>query len=309
MSRLLPSRRGLVSFLGGAVLLGAPGVAWAQEASKAECASAYETSQELRSSGKLRKALESLKTCAQDSCPAFVRSDCSQWLEEVQGEIPTVVLSAKDQHGEDATAVRVILDGELLTEELDGKGTAIDPGPHKLRFELEGVAPIEQAIVIKKGQKDRAIEVSFAPKRAEVPDENPYAGSAETPAPKAETPPAEGGKPGPLRPFAYAAGGVGAAGIIGFIALGAMGSSAQSDLEASGCKPNCAQSDIDSIKTKYLLADVSLGLGIAGLGAGVALFFLSQPKHDAPTADDAAGLHFDVRATPSVAYATVSSRF
>jgi hypothetical protein len=103
---------------------------------------------------------------------------------------------------------------------------------------------------------------------------------------------------------------VGVAGIVGFVALGAMGRSKESELNGS-CGPTqtCAQSDVDSIKTKYLLADVSLGLGIAGLGAGVALFFLSQPKSDAPKSEDVAVTHFDVRTLRDGAVGTVSGRF
>ena len=47
---------------------------------KAECAKAYEASQEQRSSGKLRLARESLVTCSQSACPAFIKKDCSKWL-------------------------------------------------------------------------------------------------------------------------------------------------------------------------------------------------------------------------------------
>jgi hypothetical protein len=310
MSLLSPSRRGVHSLLGGALLLAAPAVARAQDAHKAECAAAYESSQELRANGKLTKAAAALALCAEESCPAFVRSDCVQWLEEVQKDLPSVIISAKDPHGEDVTAVRVLVDGELLVKELDGKAVPLDPGSHKLRFELEGVAPIEQQIVVKAGQKDRALEVSFAAKGADVPEDNPYAGTEKEKAP-ADVPAdeAESGKPGPLRPYAYVAGGVGVAGIVGFAVLGAMGKSAESDLEASNCKPNCAQSDVDAIKTKYVLADISLGVGIVGLGTGVALFFMSQPKHDAPPRDESARLHLDVHTTPNLTYATVTGRF
>jgi hypothetical protein len=104
------------------------------------------------------------------------------------------------------------------------------------------------------------------------------------------------------------AGGVGAAGVLGFVVFGAMGHSKQSDLDNS-CGPThtCSKSDVDSIKTKYLLADISLGVGIAGLGAGVALFILSQPKSSAPAED--ASTHFDVQARSGGAVATVSGKF
>jgi hypothetical protein len=274
---------------------------------KAECAAAYEKSQESRATGKLRDAREALVICAQEACPNFVQTDCAQWLTEVQRELPTIVISVKDKHGDDTVDVKVSMDGEPFLEALDGKGAAVDPGMHKFRFELEGADPIDQQILIRQGQKDRVVEVSFAKRGAQAPEPSPY-GNA-TPPPEAAPPAdADSGKPGPLRPYAYVAGGVGAAGILGWVAFGAMGRSKESDLRDT-CSPNCPQSEVDSAKTKYLLANISLGLGIAGLGTGVALFFLSQPKGKPASNDQATSLKLDVRTSPGLAYAGLSGRF
>ena len=191
---------------------------------------------------------------------------------------------------------------------LDGNSVPIDPGKHNFQFEIEGTPPIKEEFVIRQAEKDRVINVSFAPRVAEVaPGKSPY------PVPEDDEkkePVSESGKPGPLRPYAFVAGGVGVAGIAGFIILGAMGRSKQSELDGScGLTHSCSPSDVNAIKTKYLLADVSLGLGIAGLGTGVALFFLSQPKSDKPKNEDAKGLHLDVRTRADGAVATVSGWF
>ena len=285
-----------------------PRTARAADATKAECASAYERSQELRVGGKLRMADEALSVCAQEACPAFVRSDCAQWITEVTRDIPTVIFSVTDKQGEAVSAVHVTMDGADLLSELDGKSVPLDPGTHRFQFEIEGAAPLTDQFSIRKGEKDRVINVTFAPRTTEAPPSTP-----DSAAPKdagTESPsPEQSGKPGPLRPYAFVAGGVGAAGIIGFIAFGALGHSKQSDLNTS-CGPThtCSQSDVDGIKTKYLLADISLGVGIAGLGTGVALFILSQPKGSAPKSEDAAA-HFDVRTVRDGALATVSGRF
>ncbi len=101
------------------------------------------------------------------------------------------------------------------------------------------------------------------------------------------------------------------AGIIGWIVLGVVGKGEESDLRKQACAAHgtCAQSDVDAIKTKYVVADVSLGLGIAGLGAGVALFILSQPKRDTPAAEAPGKLTLDVRTGPGLGYASVATRF
>jgi hypothetical protein len=277
--------------------------------SKAECASAYEKSQEQRASGKLKTAHEQLQICANEACPAFVQTDCSQWVAEVGREIPTVTFSVSDKKGDPVTAAKVSVDGEEVASEINDTPIELDPGTHKFRFEVEGMAPISQELEIRKGEKDRVISASFRSQGGggEVtPAASPYGDAP--PAKDAPKEEAESGKPGPLRPYAYVAGGVGVAGIAGFIAFGAMGHSKQSDLDSS-CGPThtCAKSDVDSIKTKYLLADISLGVGIVGLGTGVALFFLSQPKSSAPSED--ASTHFDVQTRSDGAIATVSGKF
>lgn len=298
-----PHRAGLVVLLVAFALTRA-GISHAEDSKKAQCAAAYEKSQELRAAGSLKAANESLVVCAQEFCPAFVQTDCAQWLTEVQRELPTIVFVAKDKAGEDTSAVAVSMDGAELMKQLDGKAVIIDPGPHAFRFEFEGAEPVEQQVVIRQGQKDRVIAVSFAPPGADTPGESPYAGAKGQAAADA----GQSNGPGPLRMYAYIAGGVGAAGIIGFAVLGAIGKAEENDLRDSGCSPNCSRSDTDAIKTKYIVADVLLGVGIAGLGTGVALFFLSQPKKEEPK-DTARGLKFDVRAAPGAAFATVDGRF
>jgi len=283
--------------------------AWAQADKKAECAAAYEQSQELRGSGQLVEAEVKLRICSDEACPSFVRTDCSGWLEEVQRDVASIAVTAKDGSGEATTKVKVLLGDTVLAEELSGDPIPLNPGKHTLRFELEGADPIEKKVELDKGDKGHAIEVSFASKGGDIPDVAPYASAGadedEGEEPKEEE---ESGKPGKLRPYAYIAGGVGAAGIITWAVVGAMGKGEESDLRDT-CSPNCAKSKVDSVRTKYLIADISLGVGIAGLGAGVALFFLSQPKGDDDSSEDAARMDLDVRSTPGGGFATVSGRF
>ena len=59
----------------------APEGAEAEPDVKAQCAAAYESSQEKRKAGELILAREQLKICVRDACPSFVRDECSEWLE------------------------------------------------------------------------------------------------------------------------------------------------------------------------------------------------------------------------------------
>ena len=272
---------------------------------KQDCARAYEQSQELRATSKLRAAKDALVTCAQDACPAFVQSDCTQWLVEIHREMPTIIVAATDATGNDVAGVKTTVDGQVLEIEQEGKAVALDPGRHLFRFELEGYPTIERELVVRQGEKDRIITVAFSNSAATTSEPPP---PPPTPAAVPEESTPTSNKPGPLRPYAFVAGGVGVAGLVGFTVLGAMGQSQRSDIEDSGCKPNCNVDEVESVRTKLILADVSLGIGIAGIGTAVAFWFLSEPKKSADHASFTP-LHFDVKSTRGGGFATVSGRF
>jgi hypothetical protein len=75
----------------------------------------------------------------------------------------------------------------------------------------------------------------------------------------------------------YVLGAVGVAGMAGFAVLGIMGQSEQSNLGKT-CSPNCSSDDIDVVHTRYLGADISLGIGAAGLAAAALTYILRPEK-------------------------------
>ncbi len=84
-----------------------------------------------------------------------------------------------------------------------------------------------------------------------------------------------------MREWSYVAGGVGAAGLLTFTVFGLMNNAKHSDLEDScpgGKCPPDKESEIDSGKKYQTIANIGLGVGIVGLGAGTALFLLSNKK-------------------------------
>ena len=101
--------------------------------------------------------------------------------------------------------------------------------------------------------------------------------------------PESGGSRANLRPYAYVAGGAGVAGLALFAIFGAMEKSTYSGLQGSCpgnvCPPDKAN-DISSGKTQQVVANVALGVGIAGIAAGGTLFALSLGGRtsSAPTA-------------------------
>src|SRR5262245_48266678 len=92
------------------------------------CVDANEKAQRLRDEGKIRAAREQLLICVRDVCPAPVKKDCAEGLEKLEAATSSVVLGAKDPQGRDVVQVKVTIDGQPLTEKLDGRPLVVDPG-------------------------------------------------------------------------------------------------------------------------------------------------------------------------------------
>jgi hypothetical protein len=109
---------------------------------------ANEAAQTLRQSGKLDAARQQLRACVAAACPAVLRDDCAQRLDELQRAQPTVVFDVKDAAGHDVATVRVSVDGRLVAERVDGTAMPLDPGEHEVRFDAapaareEGSSPL-----------------------------------------------------------------------------------------------------------------------------------------------------------------------
>jgi hypothetical protein len=251
---------------------------------KEQCFDAYEQAQRLRKDYKLRAAHAQLLTCAADSCPAFVRQDCSKWLAEVETSTPTVVVLAKHADGSAIDGAKATLDGAPLGDSLDGRAVPVDPGPHDLRCEANGTV-VQKHIVVAEGQKNQPFYVMMDPAPAAAPAPAPTAAAtpaaAPAPAPTPAAAPAE--QPAPssgstwhgLPTATWILGGVAAVGVVSFAVFGIMGRNVQS------CAPNCTQSQVDDLRRDYLIADVSWITGL--VAAGAALYFaLTAPASPAP---------------------------
>ncbi len=251
-----------VALVGGAGEARAQG---AEDATKQACVSAYDETQTLRQSGSLSSAREKALACSQEQCPAIVKKDCAQWLGEIDNALPRVSFGVKDATGQDTTAARVFMDGKPLLEKVEANAVAVDPGERTFRAEIDGQAPQEQKVILREGEKNRVIVFSFvsAPTPGGGPGTTEYRGEP------------EGG--GGIPTASWVLGGVGVVGIGLFATFGALGLSEKSDAEdpAAGCAPNCSDEDVSSIRTKFLVADITLGVGLAALGAAVIVAVVS----------------------------------
>ena len=281
-----------VTLTSALLLLSASAVAPRASAAGDVCATAYEHSQELRADKDLVGAREQLLQCSQAGCAEFIRKDCGQWLGEVETALPTVAVIAQDGKGQPLTAVQITVDGSVIAAALDGRALPLNPGKHHFRFDAAGFQPLERDALIVEGQKAQPIALSFEPLVATPL--SPPAPLAPEPGPRVTAP-------------VIALGALGVAGLATFAGFALTGLSQEHELRDQPCAGThtCTDSQLSPIKHKYLIADISLGVGVVSLAAAT-YFLLSPPK---PTASASTAPRLDVNAGASWLMASLSARY
>ncbi len=210
-----------------------------------------------RKENKLIAARAALLQCSRLACPAVVRSDCGDWLTDVTRRMPTVVLAAHSKNGDEAS-VRVSMDDRPFVDRLDGTALEVDPGAHTFVFSLGSREPVVQKVIIREGEKDRTISVQF----------DPVVTTQSIAAPPPPDAPVDQYRPVPWEVFALA--GVSVVGVGVFAGFGLAGTSSRNALQTS-CAPFCSPSEANSVQTKFLIADISLGGAIAAAGTSLVI--------------------------------------
>jgi hypothetical protein len=283
------------------ILFGASTPAAGDADEKAQCISASEQGQQLRDDGAYLRAGEAFARCSRDSCPALVKHDCVAWLLDLEQRSPSVVFAASDPQANDLVEVKVTMDGVPFLAKLDGKPTRLDPGEHLFRFEAPGFAPFETRVVIRAGEKNRILTAQFAAS-APPPSGDSGTGADSSAAPPAsETPTAFAVQRSPL---AWVFSGVALASFASEAYFGISGINQRSDdFGPHGCAPRCSPSEVQSIRTKFTISDVSLGVGL--VSAGLAAYFFLRPQPSSA----ALRMAFDIAVRQGGGLATVGGTF
>jgi len=226
---------------------------------KPECFDAHERAQLSQKEGKLRAAKQDYAVCANPACPKLVRSECEVELPKVSAAFASVIVSGLDG-GKVSSGIKVSVDGASV--ELGTGALELEPGEHVIRAETSDGRQLEKRVSLKAGQRDEKVTLDVPAAKAPEPEPPP------APAPEA--------KPSRVSPVVWVLGGVAVVGLGGFVGFGLSGRGKQSDLDA--CKPNCARDDVDSMRTSYLLADVSLGVALVATGLGAYLYVSGGKK-------------------------------
>ncbi|MEY2930905.1 MAG: hypothetical protein RL033_1654, partial [Pseudomonadota bacterium] len=282
--------------------------------SKASCAEAYESAQESRASGALQQTRSRLAYCAQTECPAFVQKDCAHWLEEVDRELPSIVISVVGLDADAARGASLTIDGRAITDSLSGKAISLDPGKHQLVLERPGSEPLTRTLLAQQGVQNRNVEIRVGEDALSAPATESVFDADVAPPPSS-----------PLRSLAFVSWGVGAVGVGAFAVLGTLARADEkhfsqdcasvaetTDLLGPGI---CLQGTADRRKAKYereeVLADVGLITGIVGAAAGTVLFVLSASSGSSSDAEPEpkSSARLELSPLPGGAWAGVSGAF
>lgn len=244
-----------------------PGDAAEGGAVKQQCSDAFEHAQRLRNESHYVAANQEILKCANAGCGEVLFEECSKIYGELQNALPSVVFGARDDEGNELTNVQVTLNGQPFIEQLDGKPLPMDPGSQTFVFSAPGFLPAERVTVIRAGEHFRQVTVELEPKPSAT-----NAKAAKGSPPAANLPP----RARSLPVASYVLGGVGVLAMGSFVAFRLLGSAQYDQLERD-CKPDCSTSQSDAVRQKYLISNVSLGLGSAAL-VGAVTVYLATPK-------------------------------
>ncbi len=167
----------------------------------------------------------------------------------------------------------------------------VPPGPVDVVARLPGGRRVWKLVTARAGLvTDVALDLEEStdePPPGPAPVARAPAASPASSPPPADEPPAEDVGPS-LRPFAFGAFAVGAAGFITFVAAGSMSRATFSDLEDAcrrGVCPPSRADDIDRGKSEQTIANVGLVFGLLGAGGGAVLWVLDRPRAERGAGD------------------------
>jgi hypothetical protein len=227
---------------------------------KQRCIEAHTRTQALASAGRLVEARAQANGCTNPVCPGLLVADCARWLGDLEQRIPSVVFQVRAD-GHPNVNARVFVDEKPVEDWTRGQALHLNPGQHTFRFELPPRPSVTERLVLAEGMRFRIV-------------------SAEFPAPTESTPasaPSPRQRPVPL--VVYPLLGVGALGLASFAGFALSGRAERNRLERT-CSPRCTDSDLSAVRTRFLVGDISLGVGLAALvGAGVV--YLARPEEPA----------------------------
>jgi hypothetical protein len=191
---------------------------------------------------------------------------------KLRARIPKLVI----ERGDGAAAAAIELDGVAVGDSSIGVEVPLDPGPHAVTAKAPNRKPFESTVTLKE-EETTHLELKLEAIPQELPSTN------------ASLPPPE--KP-PSKVVPLVIGGVGVASLIGSGVLFGLRQSTLSELEdaCDGTRcPKAKESRYDDLKFYHYGSFVTLGVGVAAVGAAGAVLFFQRKKQE-PAKDTMAAL-------------------
>lgn len=208
---------------------------------------------------------------AQGMHPDFV-AEVKASVDDLRARIPKLVI----ERGVGGEAAAIELDGVSLGSSSIGVEVPVDPGPHTLSAKAPGRRPFSETITIGE-EETQTVTIGLAALESDEPTVNE--GSAAGAGPATPREPRFGVLP-------YVFGGVGAAGLLASGVFFVLHQNTVSGLDERCPDQDCsrlspaeredARSDHGAARTQEVVMWSTLGVGVAALGTGVALYLLDQ---------------------------------
>jgi hypothetical protein len=222
--------------------------------------------------------------------------------EALQARIPKLVI----ERGAGAETASVDLDGVELGESKLGKPVSVDPGAHRIVAHVGG-QQFEKDVTVAEGQT-RTVKLVPPPGLLQHKPAGTTTGPSETP----PVPPPQKHSVVP-----WIVGGVGVASLITSGVFFGLRAKAESDLN-SGCRgdvcPERLHGTENSGKTDSVVADVTLGVGLVGVGVAAVMLLTRGSSSSTPPADrdtdvSRRGVRVDVMQSRSATGVSLSGTF
>lgn len=255
--------------------------AWAEQ-DPAECIRTHADAQVLVKAGKLLEARKKFEACAIADCPKVIQKDCKNLGKTVEKSISTLRLSLLEPDGKAINGFEVELDGTALPLSASEDFIEVDPGERRFRLTAPDYPAADVTVAVREGQKHRSVVVQFAPR-------DPASGK--------------------IHNLGQILMGVGAFGMVTFAAFEVSARIDQGELGDRASRPRTDRDYelVDRMHTKYVVADVSLGVGLVSLG--VATYLLLVTRNSAAPVTPKPLIGFDFRASKQGAAAYLSGSF
>lgn len=250
--------------------------------------------------GQLAVALGGYKLALQDADKVRAKSfktSVQQHISDLRTRIPKILI----KRGKGAEAAKIELDGVTLGASSIGVPVPVDPGPHTIRAKAPGREPFSDTLTVAEKQQE-SVEVTLKPTPSTAGTAGPVGGEKHTVKVKPHS---------KVVPFII--GGVGVASLAASGTFFFLKNKAISDLneqcpaDHNQC-PDSARGTYDKAKTENLVSEITLGVGVAGVGTAVVLLLTTGKQPEAKPADKA-GLRVLPSAPGSPAGASVVGRF